>query len=1409
MPYFIHDDLDELDGDYFPALWQEANEVSHAEDIDAECANFHESDGIDQDSDWPDVDDEWLPERKQLSGPRDYGKVPAPPPPDDSLPSDDDEIGLVLDEHGRNIGKLLSPSFDTSSKSSGFSVAIPDSTLVQPSASFFESQPPAPERKERDAVAALLEQSLSIADDDFIEFELENFVIYRQGVADSSRPLHKQQYPYEMRPLQMLCTKGAHSILYADGVLSRGETRFFVRGIAFEDLPLGNYGVAEPTVGDQIWISSKFNQKAGTKDIYYKLTKPAKEYARYHEGFVWIADLGKHVVDYMAAACEKKRRIEFRHFKSSFHSWLIQTHGRKPAFRQWLVRYGTTDFRVAINAYSDFIYKEAHGILTTRQVDSHTFWKEIKYYTAYKPYGPTRSISADQSFQAEDLDFSTPMPEISAKGKNGKKGNSAPPSTVVTPYIHDCFNHMPFGHLLEEVKLSDRTELLRNALIEKQHLQPDEHVHQSAKHLVTAEDARAKGLRRAVCVGDVISTLRDEGEDAKWKRELAAGFDDVDRWFGLVQRVHISKAGNRSFDVIWIYRPVDTICGKMKYPWNNELFLSDHCSCDDDYEKIKEGEVLEIHEIQWGGSSTSTEFFCRQTYLHEEHRWTTLKKEHRICSHRTPLAVNPDNYRVGETVLVLLDDRGQRLEPCELVTAPTEPSNRIQIRKLLRRAEVDPDSKARPNELVYSDEIKIVLPSAIYGRCVVRHYAPNERVQTPYDRDGVGNAFYISTYLQDIHGVKTCQLFDYNTPFPDTFKQGLDPSEEFSKLQGFDLFCGGGNFGRGLEETGAIEMRWANDINMRAIHTYMANLDDPSRVSPFPGSIDDLARMALEGRFASNVPPIGEVDFVSGGSPCPGFSRLTADKTTPDQRKNQSLVAAFASFIDTYRPKYGLLENVVEIVQGTKTREEDVFCQLICAIVGMGYQTHFFLLDAWTFGSPQSRSRIFLAFAAPGLRLPEVPMQSHLPMAMRSRSLGMLSNGEPMLRKTFMPTAFKPVTAREALADLPDINDAKADCCIPFPDHRQSIGVTQHLRPQFSCIPIRPWGLNLSTAYNNGNGPMTTAEKNLYPHARRKGPLSKAYGRIHPNKIIGTITTTPSPSDGYGRPILHWEQNRILTVMEARRAQGFRDHEVILGTPAEQWKTVGNSVAREVSIALGLSFREAWLGSLIKGDENLPLPKHLERQPVMGDSEPVKHRLQCLELEDELALIRDEKYDTPFDEQTPKMVIAKQPLRSYLTPRKEDLTPQRSIKQSRTSTPRRESTPRRASRPPFSMSGMTSYDPHDKSIFGPETLPPRREPSEGNEPVTDWRGQRTIDETYSASDYESEPTTTTSRGPGAWTPEHSRGLTATPETSVGTESRASSAAPVRKRPANSIIVEMFESKRKTAEEREGKRTRVE
>ena len=236
--------------------------------------------------------------------------------------------------------------------------------------------------------------------------------------------------------------------------------------------------------------------------------------------------------------------------------------------------------------------------------------------------------------------------------------------------------------------------------------------------------------------------------------------------------------------------------------------------------------------------------------------------------------------------------------------------------------------------------------------------------------------------------------------FPVSLIQGFDPHERAPRkvLDGMDLYCGGGSFGRGLEEGGAVRNKWAVDYNREAIHTYHANLQDPDGMSLYFGSVNDILAAGIRGHFGEHVPEPGKVDFISAGSPCQGFSNVNRDRRTDESLRNSSLVASVAAFIDFYRPKFALLENVLSMAaKGPNKQDESVFSQLLCALVGMGYQVQQFNLDAWSFGSPQNRSRLFVSIAAPGLELPPHPALSHShPNSKGARSIGKASNGQPL-----------------------------------------------------------------------------------------------------------------------------------------------------------------------------------------------------------------------------------------------------------------------------------------------------------------------------------------------------------------------------------------------------------------------------
>ncbi|KAK0113808.1 DNA methyltransferase Dim-2 [Cadophora gregata f. sp. sojae] len=171
------------------------------------------------------------------------------------------------------------------------------------------------------------------------------------------------------------------------------------------------------------------------------------------------------------------------------------------------------------------------------------------------------------------------------------------------------------------------------------------------------------------------------------------------------------------------------------------------------------------------------------------------------------------------------------------------------------------------------------------------------------------------------------------------------------------------------------------------------------------------------------------------------------------------------------------------------------------------------------------------------------------------------------------------------MSDLPALGDGATYQCIPFPDHVMAGTLTEQLRGRIEAIPMRPRGMNLYKTWHSSQTPMTPEERERFPPMYKKDgamramyrPQSRAYTRVDPKGIFPCMTVAVSPGDMIMGSGIHWDDQRMFTAVEGRRIQGAPEHEVFLGTPIEVWKILGNSVNRNVSLALGLSLRDAWL----------------------------------------------------------------------------------------------------------------------------------------------------------------------------------------------------------------------------------------
>ncbi len=115
---------------------------------------------------------------------------------------------------------------------------------------------------------------------------------------------------------------------------------------------------------------------------------------------------------------------------------------------------------------------------------------------------------------------------------------------------------------------------------------------------------------------------------------------------------------------------------------------------------------------------------------------------------------------------------------------------------------------------------------------------------------------------------------------------------------------------------------------------------------------------------------------------------------------------------------------------------------------------------------------------------------------------------------------------------------------------------------------------------------------------------STAWGRVNPNGLFRTIATTLQVKDSRAGTTIHWAEDRVLTTMEAKRAQGYPDEEVLVGIrfPSDGWHILNNSVARTVSTALGLSLREAWLKNPVEPGSQPQQSELVQRKPHASSS---------------------------------------------------------------------------------------------------------------------------------------------------------------------------------------------------------------
>jgi DNA (cytosine-5)-methyltransferase 1 len=285
----------------------------------------------------------------------------------------------------------------------------------------------------------------------------------------------------------------------------------------------------------------------------------------------------------------------------------------------------------------------------------------------------------------------------------------------------------------------------------------------------------------------------------------------------------------------------------------------------------------------------------------------------------------------------------------------------------------------------------------------------------------------------------------------------------------------------------------------------------------------------------------------------------------------------FLDFVVILQPRHLLIENVPGMLSMDSGK---VVRGLLASLEEIGYSTRLGILQAGYYGLPQNRWRVFI-WGAKHARPPEFPEPTH--QFPRTTIFGgkefrsavvKPAVAEPSLFGSLLPT----VTVGDAIRDLPaipngcgvDQADYLAQPGSPYQrclrgsqailfDHRTTrLGETQMQRCQaVPKVPGAGW-LDL---------PQHLKPKNLLRHGDQR--YDNRFGRLH---WAGTFNTILSAAHPYWGAVFHPEQDRVISVRESARAQGFPDSVRFMGPMTSRYEQVGNAVPPPLAAAIVAAF---------------------------------------------------------------------------------------------------------------------------------------------------------------------------------------------------------------------------------------------
>jgi len=353
-----------------------------------------------------------------------------------------------------------------------------------------------------------------------------------------------------------------------------------------------------------------------------------------------------------------------------------------------------------------------------------------------------------------------------------------------------------------------------------------------------------------------------------------------------------------------------------------------------------------------------------------------------------------------------------------------------------------------------------------------------------------------------------------------------------------DLFAGAGGFSLGAEQAG-----WdvAASVEIDPIHarTHRTNLP---QCSVLVADAAEVSGQRISDLILSSRPSWdGVVDLVIGGPPCQGFSSGGHQKV--DDARND-LVLEFARLVVELRPRAFAMENVRGLLNG---QYDSLRAEFSTMLRGAGY----FLvgLDDWVqcrdFGLPQDRKRVVVRGA------------------LNRADVGPLLASAPVRH-----------TVQEALYGLPEVRVRRSGA--------STVRLEREQREALDAFRATPYGRLVDPSPESRPGGIAVLHNcrvtEHTPETRKRFARTEPggidavsrYFRLEAHGVSRTLRAgTGSDRGSYTAPRpIHPSRNRVLTVRESARLQGFPDWFIFDETVWHGQRQVGNSVPPPVARAV-------------------------------------------------------------------------------------------------------------------------------------------------------------------------------------------------------------------------------------------------